>query len=452
MYLRFRKHLGLSTCHLCRTLNVSIRFLHDRHGKAALDASHGNVAEALRKRRSVMMENGNETVAWVGIARTGDEDSCFFLPHGAPEDKDDREHFACQLMRAIVRFSREAGREGDGREKESSTNTALLAELAADYRDHGLYARREKLKANRDGKPDWARTVRSKTAFPAANGALLYTELATTRYSSRATNMVAQIQEQVIADIHRAHSWWLGPWFGSREAPRPDRAPAWPRETRARMLRLARRDLYENRAIRLVGLLIAFLEQEKETGEGEVFCGISDFSRLWEVMLRETIPGVESGWNSRLPRPAYFRGDGTRESTSGMEPDLVVRSGGQILILDAKYYRATSKGYLPGVQDISKQIVYQQALEATCEVAAGSIVNAFAFPGAVTQREPFERIRFMLPDGSAAPGFPPVLCQYVSVRDVVEAYAGRRKLDDADWVPQLCAQETPAKPVAMNLV
>ena len=418
---------------------MSIRFLHDRHGKAALDTSHSEVAEALRKRRSVMMENGKETVAWVGIAQTGDGDSCFFLPHGAPEGTGDREHFARQLMRAIVRFSRESGRAGDGREKESSTNAALLAELAADYRDHGLHARREKLKANRDGKPDWARTVRSKTAFPAANGAPLYTELATTRYSSQATNIVAQIQEQVIADIHRAHSWWLGPWFGSREAPRPQRAPPWPKESRARLLKLARRDLYENRAIRLVGLLLAFLEQEKETGEGEVFCGISYFSTLWEVMRRETIPGGEHDWNNRLPKPAYFRADGSHEDARGMELDMVVRSGDHTIILDAKYYRATSKGYLPGVQDISKQIVYQQALEATGEADAGSIVNAFAFPGTDTLREPFERIRFMLPDGGVAPGFPPVLCQYVSVGDVVEAYAVRRKLADAAWLPALCA-------------
>ena len=386
-----------------------------------------------------MMDNGQETVAWVGIARTSQNESFFFLPHGAPEGELEREKFARTVMQAIVRFSREYRREGEGREQDSVTTTSLLAELAMDYRDNGLYATREKLRARQDGKPDWARTVKSQTAFPSANGAPIYCDIVSSRHSSRATNTVARIQEQVIAEIGGAHGWWLSPYFGNREIPRLGSLAAWPRENWVRLLKLARRDIYENRAIRLVGMLVAYLEHCAESGTGEVVCGISDFSTLWEVMLRDTIPGVEHGWNRRLPRPAYFCPDGTSQKVSGMELDIVVRSGEHTIILDAKYYRASSKGFLPGVQDISKQFVYQKALEATGKVAPDKVVNAFAFPAHATGREPFNRVEFILPDAAMAPGFAPVLCQYISTADVVEAYAARRKLAEPEWLPALCA-------------
>lgn len=420
---------------------MTITYLQDRHPKAALESSHPEVASSLRARWSVMMDGGQETVAWVGIARATSSGSIFFLPHGSPTGPDERADFAALLMKGIVRFSKEHSREGEGRDRESTGFPALLADLASDFRDFGLFSTREKLRTRRDGKPDWARTVKSETAFPAANGAPVYCETHAIRYSSMATNLVARIQEQVLAEIQNAHGWWLGTYFGSREIPRPDPLTDWPRENWPNLLRLARRDLYQNRAIRLVGLLLEYLEQTFETGIGEVVCGISDFSTLWEVMLRETIPDVERGWNSRLPRPRYFRSDGSSDPASGMEIDIVARSGNHTLILDAKYYRATSKGFVPGVQDISKQFVYQKAVESTGKVPADRIVNAFVFPAETTGREPFRRIEFILPGGEIAPGFSPVQCQYVSATEVVKAYAERRKLADPAWLSFLANPE-----------
>ena len=104
------------------------------------------------------------------------------------------------------------------------------------------------------------------------------------------------------------------------------------------------------------------------------------------------------------------------------------------------------------MSDISKQIVYQRAIESTGRVDGAKLVNAFVFPSAATGREPYHSIRFLLPDGRAAPFFPPVLCQYVSVQDVVMAYAARRKLKDQTWLSDLCnttpfTDSTVAEPV-----
>lgn len=386
-----------------------------------------------------MMENSKELIAWVGVAQAAGENTVFFLPHGAPEEQPARELFAEKVMTAIVRFARENSRSGDSRETEGATQAALLADLASDYRDHGLYSVREKIKSLHDGKPDWARTVKSGTAFPAANGAPVYCEISSTRYSAFATNIVARIQAHVIAEVGRFHGWWLRPYFGARELPVSDRLNSWPREAWPRLLRMARRDLFQSRAINLVSMLLEYLEHAEQTGEGGVICGISDFSTVWEAMLRDTIHGVEHDWNSVLPAPRYFRSAGSGEETGRMRTDVIARVGDNLAILDAKYYRAASVKSAPKLSDITKQIFYQKAVESTGKAEGLKIVNAFLFPARQTHRDIYQHITVTLPDGTPASGFPQVECQYLSMSDVITAYSRRGLLEQQDWLTTLSA-------------
>lgn len=383
------------------------------------------------------MENSKETVAWVGLARADPEISVFFLPHGAPARETERKEFAKDLMRALVRFSREHSRIGEGRGSDSPTQANLLADIATDFRDNGLYSTREKIAGKQDGKPDWAKTVKSGFAFPVANGAPIYLEISTSRYTSFATSTVARIQAIVLNEIAANHGWWLGHYFGSREIPDGRLQLEWPRETWPKLLRLALRELFQYRAVRLVRLLLDYLELSTETGQGNIFCGISDFSTMWEVMLRETLDGVEPEWNALLPRSIYTNVDGNLHDAGRMQLDIVVRVGNRIFILDAKYYRASSKGYVPSMPDVSKQIIYQMAAESTGLVERSQVSNAFLFPAMHTCREPYRDVQLRLPDGSIAAGFPHVDCQYVSIGEVVAAYAGRRKLQDQAWLHAL---------------
>lgn len=380
-----------------------------------------------------MMENNRELVAWVGVAQAEGENSIFFLPHGAPSDPLDRKNFAKQLMVAIVRFARENSRQGDNRDFESASQAALLAELASDFRDHGLFTIRENVRSRDNGKPDWSRTVKSQVAFPAANGAPVYCEISSTRHSTFSTNIVARIQAQIIVEISLHHGWWMDRYFGAREIPVPPPLNDWPREAWPRLLKMARRELFQNRAIRLVQMMLDYLEHTRETGLGNVVCGISDFSSMWEAVLRRTLDGVEDDWNSRLPGPRYFGLAGSGDPAGRMQLDIVVRRNNRIIILDAKYYRSTSIGFVPGLPDIMKQVIYQKAMEST-GVEFSGIENAFLFPAEQTRRDPYHQIRFIMPDGTDAEGFPPIDCQYVSIANVIDAYARGTKLDDQKWL------------------
>ncbi|MGY6550472.1 MAG: LlaJI family restriction endonuclease [Erythrobacter sp.] len=429
---------------------MTVVFLPDRYPKAELSDRYPEVALNLRKVSGAMMENGQQTIAWVGVARAYAGNSIVFLPHGAPSEGPAREAFAKSLMKAIVRFARENSRGGECFGDDSVTQAALLAELAMDYRDYGLFSTREKIRGRQDGKPDWARTIKGEIAFPSGKGAPIYCDISTSRYSTFATNVVARIQAAVIKEINDEHDWWLGHYFGAREIPHRDSDISWPRKTWSQLLRLARRELFQSRAVNLVRMLLEYLDGSMETGPGKVVCGVSDFSTMWETMLRDTLDGVEHEWNSYLPRPAYIRAGGGFDETSRMELDIVIRRDDDIIILDAKYYRANSKFFVPGVQDISKQIMYQRAVESTGRVPLDRITNAFLFPARQTARQPYEAIRFHLPDGSRATSIPQIECQYISIYDVVEAYAGRAKLADQSWLTALCGKYASGGPTVSS--
>lgn len=145
-------------------------------------------------------------------------------------------------------------------------------------------------------------------------------------------------------------------------------------------------------------------------------------------MLREVLPGVEGGWNSRLPKPAFRQASNGQflVQERGMQTDIVIRDGTTLKVLDAKYYDATSLSNSPGWPDIVKQLFYHLALKSVVdeEVRAG----AFVFPARNNCEGPFTQVSLVGTDQAPAIGFPIINCMYLSVIEVMEAYLGRRKL------------------------
>ncbi len=413
---------------------VEIEFLPDRLSKAEFEITHPSAAKSLRARWSIMMDNSRELVAWVGIAHADTSGATVFLPHGSPSLTADRCMLAKPLMEAILRFARERGRGGDASNDEGLNQTALLADIAADYRDHGLYTHRERICTRNAGKPDWPRTIKNEPAFKGANGASVYSEFRGVRPSTFDTNLIALIQGEVVSEIASIHGWWLGEHFGAREMPVKAENIRWPKHVWPKLLLVARGNLYQTRAVRLVNLLLSYLEKEQHTGVGPVVCGIADFSAMWEEMLRKVLPDVEDTWNPLMPGPVYIDEEGRLAESGRMEMDIVVKRGRHILIADAKYYRATSVSLSPGWADIVKQLYYQKCLASIEKASDCDITNIFLFPAFKTERSPFRQIEMRAIDGREIGDFPPIGCQYISISDVLKAYSKRQLLDDTGWL------------------
>ena len=387
----------------------------------------------LLEERGIGKTGRRETVHFCGLADAGADDAVFFLPRHAQGNPGEMLKTAGLTMRVLARFGREVeSRKGIvGSPGDNAALAAVIHDLARDFRDNGIYSERERYCARNSGKPDWKRTITREMPYLTSSGIPVYPDTRTTRSLDSHEMLLAQIQAAVLSEIVEKHSWWLSGIASRAGELRSFRPPPLPRFLWPGKLRLLLPSLYARRPVFLANTMISYLEETSGNAEGDFVCGVEDFSSVWEHMLRKVLPGVEEGWNAKLPKPGYVRAvSGEVEMLErGMQTDIVVREGTHLTVVDAKYYGATGKGSVPGWPDIVKQLFYETALKAV--VADGETVsNCFAFPSGRKSRQPFETVRIYHPDQTMVRAFPEIGCRYFDMHSVMEAYCSGNLLID----------------------
>ena len=408
-------------------------FLPDRYPKAALKQNYQRVFDCLND--NGILEGKNELVRFVGVVNAGPGQNVVFLPHGAPRDlENDGKEFAIEVMAAVTKFARQNSRTGEEDEGDPTLSfSALVAAIAEDYREHGLFSERLRARSINSGKPNWPATIKGQVPLTAANGAPIYTDIRTTRPIASSLNILASVQATVVREIFEFHAWWLADSFGNREMPFDVDEPRWPREAWSRMLRGIRQNLFAERPLRLVSMLIAYLNHAPEGSAGALVCGISDFSTVWEAMLRKVIPGVEDSWNKRLPDPRYVHADGTPQRSGGMRTDIVINNGERIIIADAKYYKANRASNAPDWSDIVKQFYYVEALATVHDAPPrDKIGNCFIFPIEDGETGKLRRVEMFGENNRPVGLFPSIDCIYIGTRNVINSYCKGKHINRID--------------------
>lgn len=388
----------------------------------------------LLEERGIGKIGRRETVHFCGLADAGAEGAVFFLPRHAQGNPGEMLKTASLTMRVLARYGREVeSRKGiAGSPGDNAALAALIYDLARDFRDNGIYSERERYRARNSGKPDWKRTISREMPFLTSSGIPVYPDTRTTRSLDSHEMLLAQIQAAVLSEIVEKHSWWLSGIASRAGELRSFRPPPLPRFLWPGKLRLLLPSLYARRPVFLANTMMSYLDETSGNAEGDFVCGVEDFSSVWEHMLRKVLPGVEEGWNAKLPKPGYVRAvSGEVEMLErGMQTDIVVRDGTHLTVVDAKYYEATGKGSVPGWPDIVKQLFYEMAIKAV--VADGTTVsNCFAFPSGGVSSQPFETVRIYYPDQAMVGAFPEIRCRYYDIRSVMEAYRSGNLLGEA---------------------
>ncbi|OUS07840.1 hypothetical protein A9Q96_04890 [Rhodobacterales bacterium 52_120_T64] len=382
--------------------------------------------------RGIGKTERRETVHFCGLANVSSDGSVFFLPRHSKQNTGTDIQTAGLTMRTLARFGREVeSRKGIARAAgDNATLAALIAELAQDLRDNGIYSERARYGSRNSGKPDWKRTIVREMPFLTAGGVAVYPETRTTRTLDSHENPLAQIQAAVLGEIIDKHSWWLEGIESRAGELRSFRQPTSPRFLWPSALRSLLPTLYANRPVFLAKTLIAYIEETSVQSEGSFVCGVEDFSTVWEHMLRKVLPGVEEGWNAKLPKPGYVRiGSGEVEiSDRGMQTDIIVREGSHLTVVDAKYYGATGKGSMPGWPDIVKQLYYEMTLK-TVVKSGETVSNCFAFPAGSDTGRPFSSARVFQSNLDPVEEFPTIECRYITIHSVMEAYCVGGTLD-----------------------
>lgn len=333
-------------------------------------------------------------------------------------------------MRVLAKYGQETrGRTGISTAEDGKVGLiSTVQDLADDFRKYGIFAERVRYATKNSGKSNWARTTARELAMFSNNGNIVYPNIQTSRTLNAHDSILARIQVTVLLEITAHHGWWLEGLQGREAELKAYASPNFPRFLWSQKLRALLPNLFAQRAIRLAQSLISYLEENPHQNDGVALYGIEDFHTIWERMLREVIPGVEGGWNSRLPKPAF------RETVSGrllvqekgMQTDIVIRDGTSLKVLDAKYYDATTISNSPGWPDIVKQLFYHIALSAVTadEVRSG----CFVFPARNHGEGPFTQVSVVGDNQIPAEGFPSINCIYLGVFDIMEAYLGSRKI------------------------
>ncbi|WP_405402764.1 LlaJI family restriction endonuclease [Paracoccus sp. Ld10] len=370
-------------------------------------------------------------VHFCGLACTSSSDSYVFVPRNALKgSKLENQRIARTTMRVLAKYGQDT-RDRQGTSSAEEGNVGLIStvqDLADDFRRYGVFAERVRYQTKNSGKPNWPRTAARELAMVSTNGNIVYPNIRTSRTLNAHDSILAQIQVGVLLEIVEHHGWWLEGLRGREAELKAYASPSFPRFLWSQKLQTLLPNLFAQRAIRLVYSLIAYLDENAHQNDGVTLYGMDDFHWVWERMLREVIPGAESGWNSRLPKPAYrhIASGRLQVQERGMQTDIVVRDGAALKVLDAKYYDATTVPNSPGWPDIVKQLFYHLALNSVTadEVRTGS----FVFPAQNDGEGPFSQVAVVGPDQIEVGGFPSINCIYLNVVAVMEAYLGKRKI------------------------
>ena len=404
-----------------------IKFYRDRMPISDLGVSDRHVITVMGE-WNIGLVDQRSRVHFCGMIRLPKGRIIVFLPRNMSNLSKES---AALTMLALQRFGSDtSSREtySDGQIGNSGI-VSVIRQIADDFRTNGIFVERQRLRTRNIGKPDWKRTVSREVPFPCQGGGEVFENIATTRTLDSRDTLLAQIQAAVVGEIVAHHSWWIEGIDGRHAELRGIRKPHQPRDLWPKLLDDLLLRLFSDRSIFLAKSLSYYLRECRASGSGSFLFGVEDFHTVWEIMLRQTLLGVETGWNSRLPKPVYRRRDGLVASAKlrGLQTDMIIKRGHDFVVADAKYYAAISPESAPGVADITKQMFYELALREVVGSGA-SIYSVFLFPSQQTGPGPLTSIDFVKEGNSPVANFPIIYCVYIQIDMVMAAYVQRSRV------------------------
>jgi len=391
--------------------------------------------------KGLMLQGDLERVSFVGVILDHDNVN-IFLPRSSilPSGKAQRYQVASNVMLAIEKYGRSSAKTlinevDEGRGYKNLAQLTLLKELLTDFIQNGIYSKRKQVRRINQGKVDWKKTVNGFNPYPGRDGQPVYIDNYGVNREYFSNCEVAKIHAKVIRIIDKKISWLL---LGAQRldalALSEYQEPSGDVDCQILQLRREIATTYSDRDIRLLRMLVGFLESLAGLNRSPFAIGLTKFHFCWEAMLAAVLEFVEPV-NSRLPYPVYINAneDELEALDTGMRTDIFMHDHTKklIAVVDAKYYAATQAKDSPRWGDIVKQLFYEQAIESLGLNAA--IKNIFVFPGngnnihhvALKNRSINKQEASSFVDK-----FKPIYCYYVDPLEVVENYTKNKKMRD----------------------
>ncbi len=297
---------------------------------------------------------------FVGIMCRNGEFTVHF-PLGFPVSQEEKE-LRKDIFLLMGTISVHAGRKGSevpGRTNDSQSRSfpfqAYLS-ILHDFFARGYYREREhRYQVAKRGKIHWGRTIRSVKPC-VQNQNVFYLEFVTGKRNVKEDELITLIHEYCVYEAFAGLGWL----FTEAMPGRPRLKYNKKRFTAAVMDKL--QGTFQDKNKELFRNMLAVIRYLGERDQERDFqYGTWYFEHVWERLI-DRVFGIP---NKKDYYPQAFWETDTREGRrvyeSSLRPDTIMLYGGDVYVLDAKYYQYGVTGdpkTLPSAPDINKQITY----------------------------------------------------------------------------------------------
>lgn len=298
-----------------------------------------------------------------------------FEGNGSISSPERRELFT-QVLKAIRCYHSRRLESEQHAEQENpiSNDLALLVTIVSDFAEHGEYRDEHQVEqVNGPGRHMWAHTINKKLAL-IQHDSPIYPDIITRQRTREHNNQITLLHRRIVSECYSSLAQ-----FGLTElldlpANSVEVSPAEENDSSDYLLYLVESELsrqFDTRRRHILNLLKAYLSCQSSRqmdSEPEFAFGCSSFHMLWEDACR-TVLGDDISGQLQIKSPVWSMKQQVHEAPSSLIPDMIFSTEHGTWIMDAKYYlplpgRAGNLPLgLPGTSDITKQFLYQQALQ-----------------------------------------------------------------------------------------
>lgn len=388
-----------------------------------------SVMRAFRERQLGKLEE-RDRVHFCGLIVASDDQSAFFLPRGVSRELGHARRLAPLVMRSIARYVQRHPERQDawGDELCDPTLQRVILDIFQDYTESGLFFLETSEIVRNGGKTDWDRTIRRTTPLLATTGAPVFLETRGKRRSSDFADLITSIHLHVLSEINRRHAWWLCgrssfEIFRAQNVPPVRLSP----DAMKRSLISSKRLLFSARSIRLINLLIEYLDQNGSSSRGFRAFGIESFHSVWEDIVCSIF--TDNNQSARLQFPSLWFEHKQSGSINAprfrLIPDLIIETESAVLVVDAKYYSGASAETMPGIADYIKQNAYSMA--ATSLFPGKHVSSHYVLPRASEGPQNIVSVNLRDASGGYLQGFDPVRTHFLGWDEALGLYLANRK-------------------------
>lgn len=310
---------------------------------------------------------------------------------------------------------------------------SVAYEIIKDYREYG-YVRIEQVVEgiNIGGKVNWKKTMKLKTQIFNEDSMPVFANLVNTH---KVNDKDALLRALHIYTINKSIAMF-GELFGIKnDYDEEEIMPPVDKEYAIKFLRAERQVTYNTRLLRVIDLIIKFIDSKEEESKDNAIMSFStkSFYAVWELMCKKVFRDEYRDMKEDIPRPYWKIGDKEPNYTEQI-PDILYKENKNLFILDAKYYNVAKNK--PGWHDLVKQYFYEMSLRAVMKYVDRSF-NVMLIPSECNEVMKIWGIA----EVEGVPKFGQVKGIKLNMKNVVESYCYGSKYDYRKLIEELIVKK-----------